>query len=381
MKRVLFIGHEATRTGAPIVLLSLLRWLKSKDFPYKIDLLLLQGGELEDEYRNLVDNLYLMPQPQFGRKGLLERLINRFKKEFCLAREYPRMAPFDQKYEKVLANTAISLKVLKPFKEKGAKTICWIHELEYSIKELCGLDEFVKASKFVDSFIACSKAVQQMLQKVVTGKEVYLAYDFTEGFREISYEEIEMTKAELGIPKDAFVIGGCGTIHWRKGVDIFIYLARKLSKIQGRNFYFVWLGKKLPSFESERILYDFERIEVNNRIVFAGSQVDVARFFACFDVFALTSREDPFPLVCLEAASLGKPIICFEKAGGMPEFVGSDAGKVVPYGDIDAFCQEIINFHDNPKKLEECGRTARKKLMTDFSAENSCRKICELLLK
>jgi hypothetical protein len=115
--------------------------------------------------------------------------------------------------------------------------------------------------------------------------------------------------------------------------------------------------------------------------VFAGSHNDVASFFACFNVFPLTSCEDPFPLVCLEAASLRKPIICFEKAGGMPGFVGSDAGKVVPYGDIDAFCREIINFHDNSKKLEECGRIAQKRLMTGFSAESSCRKICELLLK
>ena len=48
----------------------------------------------------------------------------------------------------------------------------------------------------------------------------------------------------------------------------------------------------------------------------------------------LTSREDPFPLVCLEAAALGISTICFADAGGMPEFVRDDAGFVVPYLDV-----------------------------------------------
>ena len=49
MGKVLFVGHDATRTGAPFVLLHLLRWLKtntSVDFR----LLLLGGGELVPEF-------------------------------------------------------------------------------------------------------------------------------------------------------------------------------------------------------------------------------------------------------------------------------------------------------------------------------------------
>jgi hypothetical protein len=38
--------------------------------------------------------------------------------------------------------------------------------------------------------------------------------------------------------------------------------------------------------------------------------------------------------VCLEAAALGKPIICFGDAGGMPEFIEEVCELVVPYLDI-----------------------------------------------
>ena len=41
-------------------------------------------------------------------------------------------------------------------------------------------------------------------------------------------------------------------------------------------------------------------------------------------------EEDPYTLVCLEAAALEKPYVCFEGAGGSPEFVEEDCGFVVP---------------------------------------------------
>jgi glycosyltransferase involved in cell wall biosynthesis len=59
------------------------------------------------------------------------------------------------------------------------------------------------------------------------------------------------------------------------------------------------------------------------------------KYFAAFDVFALVSREDPFPVVCLEAASLGKPIVCFNSSDGEKEFVENDCGFVVPDLDIE----------------------------------------------
>ena len=48
--------------------------------------------------------------------------------------------------------------------------------------------------------------------------------------------------------------------------------------------------------------------------------------YAAMDVFALTSREDPFPLVMLEAGGHGLPTVCFAGAGGAEEFAGPAPG-------------------------------------------------------
>ena len=61
----------------------------------------------------------------------------------------------------------------------------------------------------------------------------------------------------------------------------------------------------------------------------------------------MTSREDPFPLVAIEAASLGKPIICFENASGIPELMDGKGGFVVPYMNIDEMMNKIIKLYEN----------------------------------
>ena len=51
-KKVLFIGHDASRTGAPLLLLHLMRWLK-RNGAIQFEMLLLQGGPLEADYAAL----------------------------------------------------------------------------------------------------------------------------------------------------------------------------------------------------------------------------------------------------------------------------------------------------------------------------------------
>ena len=82
-----------------------------------------------------------------------------------------------------------------------------------------------------------------------------------------------------------------------------------------------------------------------------------------FDVFFVSSREDPYPLVVLEAAMLAKPIICFDKAGGAKDFVEKDCGFVIDYLDVNKVAEKIIELKENPILRKEFGDSARKKAL------------------
>ncbi len=65
------------------------------------------------------------------------------------------------------------------------------------------------------------------------------------------------------------------------------------------------------------------------------SPEEMANLYRGADVFLITSREDNFPTVCLEAAACGTPVAGF-LSGGAPETVSPEISRFVPFGDVAA---------------------------------------------
>lgn len=375
-KKILFIGHEASRTGAPIVLLHLLRWIKENSSGLEADLLLLRDGELKAQYSK-VSNVYVLPERPRD-PSLIWRAGNYLKKKAGRLPNFPRLAPFSTDYDAVVGNTVVTLDYLGYFCRRGVPTLCWIHELDFIVRSFFTDERFRELSENADQFIVVSKAVESMLRNRGIEKTTHLIYGFPPS-PTTGDVDVGAVKRELGIPANAFVVGGSGTFEWKKGIDLFLQIAERTTV--SKNIYFVWVGGNLdpadPNFRS--IDYDFRRLRQKERVIFTGAVEDTQKYFATFNVFALTSREDPFPLVGLEAASLGKPVICFENAGGMPEFVETDAGCVVPYGDVEAFSERIRDYAGAPDVLAAAGESARVKANTRFSQETACKRFCDII--
>src|SRR5258708_32684748 len=76
--RVLFVSHDASRTGSPIVLLTLQRWLRA-NVDIEIQTLLLEGGPLQSDFAS-VGGVHLFDdgnQASHGRR-VSDRLTRRF---------------------------------------------------------------------------------------------------------------------------------------------------------------------------------------------------------------------------------------------------------------------------------------------------------------
>ncbi len=68
-------------------------------------------------------------------------------------------------------------------------------------------------------------------------------------------------------------------------------------------------------------------------VLFAGMQSDMTRWYLAADAIALPSRSEAFPLVLLEAAAHGRPVIA-TTVGGMPEIVvHGKTGLLLPGSD------------------------------------------------
>jgi glycosyltransferase involved in cell wall biosynthesis len=135
------------------------------------------------------------------------------------------------------------------------------------------------------------------------------------------------------------IVFGCGTRDWRKGPDLFVSTAKKvLQRVPEARF--IWIG---PEVADDPLVTKHESC-AGSRISFVGEKADSKDYMLLGSAFFLSSREDPFPLVALDAADAGLPIVCFANTGGIPEFVGTECGYTVTYEDTDAAADALVSI-------------------------------------
>ena len=105
---------------------------------------------------------------------------------------------------------------------------------------------------------------------------------------------------------------------------------------------------------------------LEDRIRFIGSRSPVAKYYMAADLLALTSREDPCPLVNMEAMESGLAVVAFDGAGGAPEVLG-DAGVCVPYLDLGAMAGAVRSLLHDDELRHEMGRRGQARIRGRFS--------------
>jgi len=244
--------------------------------------------------------------------------------------------------------------------------ITHVHELENAIKRWCVQAELEQLIRLTDHFIAASPPVARNLESAhrVPPEKITTVYAFIE-CQKTNTDPLSRIpiRRDKRLPEEGFIIFGCGTTDWRKGPDLFIEVADQANTLGLKDAYFFWIGS--DTGELEQLETKVRKLGLEARVFFLGEVQDVRSYFAAGDVFLLTSREDPFPLVCLEAADCGLPIVCFDKVGGMPDFVQNDAGYVVRFDDTRGMAEKVAFLCAHQEELIQRGARAQQRVRAD----------------
>ena len=375
---ILFVSHNASRTGAPIELLHFLRWFKKNgNRPFSV--LLGGDGELVSDFSDLADTWSLDRShwlPQATRTNILNAM--RLGKVARLA-ESSDVRRFAAKSSPALiyANSIASARVIELLEPK-VPVLTHVHELEFAFRNY-SREPLSALLTQTQQFIACSNAVRDNLIHAhgVRAARVETVHESIPLDAVRAERTGQQVFQELRLPGDALLVAASGILCWRKGADLFLQLAREVCRQRSRA-YFAWIGggsaDDIAKFEHDvRILGLMERVRIT------GTVLDPWDYMAAADVFALTSREDPYPLACLEVAALGKPILCFEGAGGMPEFIEQDCGFAVPYMDVTAMAERVVFLLDDADCRLSMGKAARLKVSQRHDINAAAPRIMELM--
>lgn len=378
--QVLFISHDAHRHGAQLILLNLLRWLRANS-DLQFEVLLKSDGELRPEFEALAP-VHVWPAGLGSSPRGPRQLEMLFRQSGLAGWLRPRPARqqtaeltrrwAEAKVQLVYSNTVTNGYLLANLASLRCPVICHVHELSYWITQRTepGNNDLVKAH--TTHFIAASQAVKRSLQETLQVPEgrIDVIYEFAPSLRSLPPQTGVQVRARLGISAEAWVVGASGTTDWRKGPDIFIQLAQAIRRrASERPVHFLWVGGDRAGPHREALQYDVTRAGLEGCLHFIGAVPNPLDYFAAFDVFVLTSREDPFPVVTLEAASLGKPVVCFDGSGGAKEFVEEDCGFVIPYLDVEAMAQRVLELLRDPDLRERLGGQGREKVRSRHDVE------------
>jgi glycosyltransferase involved in cell wall biosynthesis len=362
---ILFVSHDASRTGAPIALLTFLRWLRANT-DYRFEVLLGCGGPLEPAFEALAPttNADVAAGRFLGHLSAVPQVLLDVWSDRRLRSLARRLSTADLVYSNTLQNGALLRELWRP----GQKVISHVHELEWWLRYRTSARDLDLTKDVTDHYVACSRVTLESLvsDQGVPPERITLCHAF------IAVDEVQLARARadrhvtrrrLGISPDALVVGGVGTMDWRKGPDLFVQLAAMVTRrLPDADVHFVWAGGDAAGPTRGGLLMDARRLGLGDRIKFVGPLEQPAQLFAAMDVFALTSREDPFPLVMLEAAAAGIPLVCFAGGGGAPEFAHPDAGRVADYLDVAGMAAAVSDLLEREEERQRMGQTGAERV-------------------
>lgn len=381
--RLLVIGHSASRSGSPKVLLGIVRWL-AENTNFEITMVLGEGGPLVAEFERYVSKVKITHEPRFRRFGdLVDKAagvahlpgLGRVSRRTLARRGKVSTAGYSLTY----ANSASALRVIK-VGEAASPVIVHVHELEFGVK-------FSLASEVLaqlpDRYIAVSRPVRQMLiDEYGTDPAIIdvIPGCLPDASADRDLQERGVARRELGWESEIPVVLGCGKLSWQKGFDIFLATAAKATRLAPeQRIRWCWVGGDDPM---ERLQAELEvsKAGLDHTVELIPEKPDPSPYFDAADLLLLSSKEDSYPLVVLEAALAARPVVCQSaEAGGAADFVSRGAGIVVPFLDLDGLALAVLEIIRDPSQAAEMGRVGRRLVLDEHLVSKVAPKVLSVL--
>jgi len=374
--KLLLVAHSACRTGAPLCLLRLAEEL-SRLADVEFWIVLQQGGDLADSFARTAPTLEI--------EKLIAQGVNRQEVPGFIAASFHDFSSRGV----AICNTLAVSEFHAAFAEHEVSVLSWVHELPTFIESLGGKDAIERIKAASRKIMVPAEAVRTALVSRfgIDPERIRTVYNGQDArTRGLSRETMRLrVLEELGLPDDALIVLGCGTVDLRKGADLFVNVARRvLTDPRAMSFsprtYFVWVGHRNEDDLQRWLLHDVGIGDLKARIRFIGSRAATTPYFMVADLFALTSREDPCPLVNLEAMESGLAVVAFQGAGGAPEVLG-EGGVCVPYIDVDAMARAVRELLADPARRDEMGRRSQSLIREHFTWSRFMGEFLDMLRK
>ena len=353
--RVLLLLHELSRTGAPRSALDAFNAMRDE---FDVRTISPVSGLLRDEFRALGSIDILSEIAQQGQDAGKRDDPDQWTRWVWEIHEW---AP-----DLIYINTIIAMPFVRRLPLPEVPALLHVRELHSHLVPVMKEYSDLLVNRPL-RYLAVSTAVQCALVSEcgIAADRISVIHVF------IPESRIDSASGHPTRPADGtLVVGGCGRPGWRKGTTLWLQMAADVRRLVGTSVRFVWVGVcEWPDptwMEGVKFRREAFLMGLSDVVEFIPSTPHALEHFSAFDIFAMTSWEDPCPRVVLENMGLGKPVVCFEGSGGAPEILG-DTGITIPAFDPRAMAYAIAELAVAPHKRLSLGASARERMHANYT--------------
>ncbi len=350
-KKILFITHQLTRTGAPQVLLDMVRCCVEEG--HAVAAISLSDGDARADWEKLRIDVTVFPQ-------------------LALARE--QIVPIMQRFDVIIVNTLVCVDVIPMCVEAGTKTFWWIHEhenyFEYYRDKLPQEGQLGRNVRV----LGVSPITQRLLKKRAGYKRA--------GLLPFSVPDAYDGNKKGEKRRDGKVRFMCiGVYAFVKGQDILCAAIESLPEEVRQGMQFCFYGDRR---EVDPAVYGpvagaaeaYEEVEICDSV----PHEEILCRLAEADYLIIPSRKEPMSAVAVEAMMLHIPCIISDICGVAGYLTDGKDALLFKAGNVEDLLDKICRAYNmNEEDYRQMGEEARKQYEREFSESVFREHVDELL--
>lgn len=212
-----------------------------------------------------------------------------------------------------------------------------------------------KTAKAADKRLAISKTTRDAFwdKHGVDSEPIYVGVDT--GKYTLDKNHSVNLRSKLAKKNELIVLVVC-RLEPRKDLMVLIKAAEKIKLIDNK-IKFVLCGDGISRESIER---EIKRRKLTDTIKMVGFVYEeLPNYYSTADIFALTTKEEWFGIVFIEAMAAGLPIVT-TNVNACPEVVGN-AGLFFDKGDYQGMVKQLLELAHKPKLRKELADNARRR--------------------
>lgn len=222
-----------------------------------------------------------------------------------------------------------------------------------------------------DGIIAPSEKMKEALIQHGVRKNIVVIPNFV-NFKKFNVKTSDYLHTKYQIPRKSPIILSVGRLGKEKNFEFLIETFRKIIQIDP-DAYLVIVGQGLEEMKLKKLV---RKLNLQTRVILTGGVENekMPQVYKSADIFVFPSVSEVHPMVTIEAALSGLPLIVAKDDAYKGVVVNNRNGFLLPLKQ-DLFVEKIVFLLKNPEKLKSFGGNSLQIVKRNFNSGQSVRKL------